>query len=162
VENYRSRSPVLRAAARLIASDPDRLAKTLQPTRGEGPPVTVLAAGGVLDEADAVASYVKDAIDTGRHAPSQIAILLRANAHLQSFARALQRRGVAYQISGGRGFYQQPEIKDCIAFLRSVESPDDPVSLLRLLSLPRYAGDPLEAGRWARQARDQGLSLIHI
>lgn len=159
-ENYRSRSPVLRAAARLIADDPDRLAKTLRPSRGEGPPVTVLTAGGVLEEADAVASYVKDAIDGGRAAPSQIAILLRANAHLQNFARALQRRGVAYQISGGRGFYQQPEIKDCTAFLRSVESPDDPVSLLRLLSLPRYACDPLEAGRWARLARDQGLSLF--
>jgi DNA helicase-2/ATP-dependent DNA helicase PcrA len=161
-ENYRSRSPVLRAAARLIADDPDRLAKTLVPTRGEGPPVTVIEAAGVLDEADAVATYVKDAIDGGRHKPSEIAILLRANAHLQNFARALQRRGVAYQISGGRGFYQQPEIKDCIAFLRSVESPDDPVSLLRLLSLPRYACDPLEAGRWARLARDQGLSLFQF
>jgi len=159
-ENFRSRTPVLRAAERLIADDHDRLAKALRPTRGEGPPVTVLAAGGVLDEADAVASYVKDAIDGGRHAPNQVAILLRANAHLQNFARALQRRGVPYKISGGRGFYQQPEIKDCIAFLRSVESPDDPVSLLRLLSLPRYATDPLEAGRWARLARDQGLSLF--
>jgi len=158
-ENYRSRSPVLRAAARLIAVDAGRLPKSLLPTRGEGPPLTVIEASGVLDEADGVATYVKDAIDGGRHKPSQIAILLRANAHLQNFARALQRRGVAYQISGGRGFYQQPEIKDCIAFLRSVESPDDPVSLLRLLSLPRYMDDPLEAGRWARVARDRGLSL---
>ena len=43
-DNYRSRGPILRAAARLIADDPDRLEKRLKATRGEGPPVSVLTA----------------------------------------------------------------------------------------------------------------------
>src|SRR5438309_2128674 len=159
-ENYRSRGPILRAAARLIAQDPDRLEKRLTATRGEGTPVNVLPAASVTDEADAVAAFVKRAIEEGRHRPNAIAVLLRANAHLHNFARALQRSGVAYQVSGGRGFYQQPEIKDCLAYLRAIDSPDDTVCLMRLLSLPRYAVDAVQAGRWARRARDDGHGIF--
>lgn len=161
-ENYRSRGPILRAAARLITEDPDRLEKRLTATRGEGTAVSVLTANSVTEEADAVAAFVKTAIDEGRHRPSAIAILLRANAHLHNFARALQRSGVAYQVSGGRGFYQQPEIKDCLAYLRAIDGPDDTVCLMRLLSMPRYAVDPVQAGRWARRARDDGRRFFDI
>src|SRR6266550_2225670 len=161
-ENYRSRGPILRAAGRLINDDPDRLEKRLIATRGEGRPLSVLTATNVAEEADAVATLVKTAIDEGRHRPTAIAILLRANAHLHNFARALQRQGVAYQVSGGRGFYQQPEVKDCLAYLRAVDSPDDAVCLMRLLSLPRYAADSVQAGRWARQARDDGRRFFDL
>ena len=161
-ENYRSRGPILRAAGRLISEDPDRLEKRLIVTRGEGRPVSVLTANSVTEEADAVAALVKTAIDERRHRPNAIAILLRANAHLHNFARALQRQGVAYQVSGGRGFYQQPEIKDCLAYLRAVDGPDDTVCLMRLLSLPRYAVDSVQAGRWARQARDDGRRFFDL
>jgi ATP-dependent DNA helicase UvrD/PcrA len=161
-DNYRSRGPILRAARRLITDDPDRLEKRLRPTRGEGRPLGVLTAASVTEEADAVAALVKDAIDEGRYRPNAIAILLRANAHLHNFARALQRTGVAYQVSGGRGFYQQPEIKDCLAYLRAIDSPDDTICLMRLLSLPHYATDPVQAGRWARKARDEGRRFFDL
>ena len=161
-ENYRSRGPVLRAAGRLITEDPDRLEKRLSATRGEGRAVNVLTASNVTEEADAVAALVKTAIDEGKYRPNAIAILLRANAHLHNFARALQRRGVAYQVTGGRGFYQQPEVKDCLAYLRAVDSPDDTVCLMRLLSLPRYATDSVQAGRWSRQARDDGRRFFDL
>jgi len=161
-ENYRSRGPILRAAGRLINEDPDRLEKRLSATRGEGRPLSVLTASSVTEEADAVAALVKNAIDEGKFRPNAIAILLRANAHLHNFARALRRRGVAYQVTGGRGFYQQPEIKDCLAYLRAVDSPDDTVCLMRLLSLPRYAADSVQAGRWSRQARDDGRRFFDL
>ena len=161
-ENYRSRGPILRAAGRLISQDTDRVEKRLNATRGEGRPVNVLTASNVTEEADAVAALVKTAIDEGKYRPNAIAILLRANGHLHNFARALQRRGVAYQVTGGRGFYQQPEIKDCLAYLRAVDSPDDTVCLMRLLSLPRYAADSVQAGRWSRRARDDGRRFFDL
>src|SRR5437660_9999943 len=64
-QNFRSRGPTLPAAGRLIALDPERLEKRLETTRGEGRPVSVLTATSVTDEADAVAAYVKTAIDEG-------------------------------------------------------------------------------------------------
>jgi len=161
-QNYRSRGSILRAGGRLIAEDPDRLAKALSATRGEGQPVSILASANVLEEADAVAGYVEAAIAEGRHQARDVAILLRANAHLHNFARALQRAGIPYQISGGRGFFQQPEIKDCVALLRAIEAPDDPVCALRLLSLPRYRVDPIRSGRFARESRDRGLRFFDL
>ncbi|HYM51342.1 MAG TPA: ATP-dependent DNA helicase [Candidatus Limnocylindrales bacterium] len=161
-ENYRSRGAILRAAQRLIAEDPDRLGKELSATRGEGAPVSILAAAGLLEEAEAVAGFVARAIAENRHRPQDIAILLRANAHLQNFARALQRAGVPYQISGGRGFFQQPEIKDCLAMLRAIESPDDPICVMRLLSLPRYAMDGVRAARLALMARERGVRFFDL
>jgi len=161
-ENFRSRGPILRAAGRLIASDEERLPKRLIPTRGEGGPISVVTAASVADEAEAVAAHIKRAIDEDRHRPQTIAVLLRANAHLQNFARALQRVGVAYQVSGGRGFYQQAEIKDCLAYLRAIDKPDDTVCLMRLLSLPRYAVDSIQAGRWAQRARESGRRFFDL
>src|SRR2546423_2910388 len=161
-QNFRSRGPILRAAGRLIALDPERLEKRLETTRGEGRPVSVLTATSVTDEADAVAAYVKTAIDEGRHRPNAIAILLRANAHLHNFARALQRIGVAYQVSGGRGVFPQAPNKKRPAVPRAADNPDDTVCLMRLLSLPRYAADPVQAGRWARQARDHGRRFFGL
>src|SRR5256886_17041687 len=90
-QNFRSRGPILRAAGRLIALDPERLEKRLETTPGGGPPLRGWAATRVTEEADAVAAYVKTAIDEGRHRPNAIAILLRANAHPHNFARAMQR-----------------------------------------------------------------------
>src|SRR5437762_4480289 len=93
-QNYRSRGSILRAGGRLIAEDPDRLAKALSATRGEGQPVSILASANVLEEADAVAGYVEAAIAEGRHQARDVAMLLRANAHLHNLARALQRAGI--------------------------------------------------------------------
>src|SRR5947207_14954373 len=33
---------------------------------------------------------------------------------------------------------------------------------MRLLSLPRYAGDPVQAGRWSRRARDEGRRFFDL
>src|SRR5256885_4865761 len=78
-QNFRSRGPILRAAGRLIALDPERLEKRLETTRGEGRPVSVLTATSVTDEADGVAAYVKTALYEGRPPPDAIPGPLRAH-----------------------------------------------------------------------------------
>src|SRR2546423_15308097 len=121
-QNFRSRGPILRAAGRLIALDPERLKKRLETTRGEGRPVSVLTATSVTDEADAVAAYVKTAIDEGRHRPESSPIRVRANAHPRNFARALQRIGVAYQVSGGRGAFHHAPVNNSPVFPRAADN----------------------------------------
>jgi len=161
-ENYRSRAPILRAANALIAGNPGRMEKALRPRHAGGAPVTVVEARGGAAEVEAVAGLVQDAIGTGRRRPQDIAILVRANAHLGAFARALQRRGIPYQLSGGRGFFQQPEIKDAQASLHAIANPDDSVALARLLTLPRYRVDPVQVVRWQRQAYEERCTLFVV
>src|SRR5438128_10374235 len=89
----------MRAGDRLITLEPGRLYKQFEHARGEGRPISVFTASNVTEEADAVATYVKTAIDEGRHRPNALAILLRANAHLHNFARAMQRIGEVVEVS---------------------------------------------------------------
>ncbi len=161
-ENYRSRAPILRAANALIAANPGRMEKVLRTPRAGGAPVTAVEASGAAAEVEVVAELVQEAIRSGRRRPQDIAILVRANAHIGAFARALQRRGIPYQLSGGRGFYQQPEVRDAHAFLRAIADPDDSIALARLLTLPRYRVDPVQVVRWQRQAYEGRSSLFAV
>ena len=54
-----------------------------------------------------------------------VAILARANSHLEPFVAALRRAGVPYQLIGNRGLYDQQEVRDLIYFLRTVVDPSD-------------------------------------
>ena len=66
-------------------------------------------------------------------------MLVRTNAQLRPFARALQRAGIPYQLSGGRGFLDQPEIKDIRALLQLVVDPTDSQAAARVLAMPGLA-----------------------
>jgi DNA helicase-2/ATP-dependent DNA helicase PcrA len=161
-QNYRSTHPILRAANALIAANPGRMEKTLRTDRVGGQPVTVLEATGSGAEVEGVADLIQEAVSSGRRRPQDIAVLVRANAHIGAFARALQRRGLPYQISGGRGFYLQPEVKDVQAYLLALADPDQPQPLVRLLTLPRYRVDPVQVIRWQREAVESGISLFSL
>jgi ATP-dependent exoDNAse (exonuclease V) beta subunit len=52
---------------------------------------------------------------------------------------ALQGIGVPYYVHGGRGFFQQPEIKEVLALLIAISDPTDTQALLRRLHLPAWA-----------------------
>ncbi len=161
-QNYRSSANILRAANGLIAANEGRMAKRLWTTRAPGAPVTVLEASGLAAEVEGVADLIQAAIGSGRRRPQDLAVLVRANAHLPPFAGALRRRGIPYQLTGGRGFYLQPEVKDLHAYLKAIADPDDSVALVRLLTLPRYRVDPFQVIRWQRQATEGGVSLFAL
>lgn len=161
-QNYRSTAAILRAAAGLIAANQGRMEKRLWSEVNDGEPVTVLEASGGTAEVEGVANLVQEEVASGRRRPQDIAILVRANAHIGAFAQALRRRGIPYQISGGRGFYQQPEVKDIQACLKVIADPDDSVSLARVLTLPHYRVDPVQVIRWQRQAHEARLTLFAV
>src|SRR6202041_1116150 len=41
-----------------------------------------------------------------------------------------------YRVLGGFSFYQRAEVKDALAYLKAVISPQDSVSLLRIINTP--------------------------
>src|SRR3989337_2159977 len=46
-------------------------------------------------------------------------------------------RGVPYQIFGGTEFYERAEIKDLLAYLKTIVNPRDQESMLRIINVPR-------------------------
>jgi DNA helicase-2/ATP-dependent DNA helicase PcrA len=134
--NYRSTQEVLAPAHRLVSHNPERVAKEVQSDR-TGPAARVyLAPDRNHEVAWAVERIVELISGPEKLAAGEIAILLRTNAQLRAYARALQRAGIPYQLSGGRGFLDQPEIKDIRAVLQLLVNPDDNQAAARVLAMP--------------------------
>jgi ATP-dependent helicase/nuclease subunit A len=65
--------------------------------------------------------------------PGDFMILLRYKAHLPIYARALEARGIPYDVTGGSAFKDSDEIWHLINLLSSVAEPEDQVSLVATL-----------------------------
>jgi len=134
--NYRSTGNILGAAAGLIARNRTRHGKTLW-TEGEaGREVRV---AGLWDDQEE-ARWIGDEVESwqrkgGRLA--QIAILVRASFQTRALEERFIQISVPYRVIGGPRFYERQEIRDAIAYLRLVASPDDDLAFERIVNVPK-------------------------
>ncbi len=144
--NYRSLSPVLDAAYRLIRfNDPDRLevrtglSKRLRPERRDpsAAPVRLEAFATGSEEADWIAADIARRIAAGGAARDH-AILVRANGHADPVIRALNVAGIPWRSSGSSGLYARPEVRLLMAFLRTIADPESSVDLYALAASEVY------------------------
>jgi DNA helicase-2/ATP-dependent DNA helicase PcrA len=158
--NYRSRTPILSAAARVIGFNRKRHAKDLAAMRGDGEPVRVHGALNEVLEAQYVVREM--ARRTAEGTPlSRMAIFYRTNAQSRVFEDALRSRRIAYKVVGGMKFYQRKEVKDVISWLRLLVNPLDRLGLERALnSPPRGIGATTLDKARARADQDQ-VELLH-
>ncbi len=153
-QNYRSTQIILDAANSVIANNPTRKAKTLWSELGRGEGITRYHADDEGDEAMWVARTAQELHDNQAANWKEIAVFYRTNAQSRVVEEALMRYGVPYKVVGGTRFYDRREIKDAMAYLRSVANPADEVSIKRVLNVPkRGVGDTSIAklDTWARE-----------
>jgi DNA helicase-2/ATP-dependent DNA helicase PcrA len=134
-ENYRSSRQVLAPAARMIAKNTERVDKQVTSER-DGPAARVYGAPDMHHEVAWAVERIADLVESGTAPAGEIAVLVRTNAQLRPFARALQRAGIPYQLFGGRGFLDQPEIKDVRAMLQWIADPAESQAACRVLAMP--------------------------
>jgi DNA helicase-2/ATP-dependent DNA helicase PcrA len=133
VRDYRSTPQVVGAANRLVAGQAgpasvagpagrtavagpaDSGALVAQRTAGPEPVVTRYA--NEEAEADGVAAAIAALIGSGVP-PQEIAVLLRINAQLERFERALSDAKVPYVVRGAERFYDRPEVRKALVLLR--------------------------------------------
>jgi DNA helicase-2/ATP-dependent DNA helicase PcrA len=135
-QNYRSTSNILDAANALIANNPRRQSKHLWSDQGPGDRIVRFEGEDEHDEAGFIVDQVENLIDEGYN-PSDIAVFYRTNAQSRVIEDVFVRRGLAYTVIGSVRFYERREIKDVIAYMRSVVNPDDQVALKRIINEPK-------------------------
>ena len=157
-QNYRSTGMILNAANAVIANNPDRLGKELRTDGNDGEPIKLYSGFNEMDEARFITDRISEAVNDGK-ARSDIAILYRSNAQSRVLEEALLRAGIPYRIYGGQRFFERAEIKNALAYLRLVSSPNDNTSLERVINIPaRGIGEKtLEKLREAARAQDVSL-----
>jgi len=163
-ENYRSRENILQVANHLIEHNTERIEKILRPTREPGAPIVVWRADNELDEAEFVAGQIHSLKrqNSEYENGSNFAILYRTNAQSRSFEEALMRLDIPYNIVGGLKFYDRKEIKDILAYLRTLANPDDSVSLKRIINTPRRGIGDTTFSKVEDAATQLGIPLWEI
>ncbi|MCW8915735.1 MAG: UvrD-helicase domain-containing protein [Magnetovibrio sp.] len=157
--NYRSTPHILAAASELIANNEGRLGKTLWTDLDEGEKVRV---HGVWDSSEE-ARWVGDEIEakhTRGERLSDMAILVRTSAQTREFEERLITLAIPYQVIGGLRFYERQEIRDAVAYLRVIASPDDDLAFQRIVNLPKRGLGQATMQIIHMHARARGISMI--
>ncbi len=139
--NYRSTPQILSAASGLIKSNKGRLGKTLWTEAMAGERIVVTSVWDAEEEAREIASDLEAMMKRGERL-SSAAILVRASFQMREFEERFVAVGLPYRVIGGPRFYERQEIRDALAYLRLVQSPDDDLAFERVVNKPkRGVGD---------------------
>ena len=145
-QNYRSTQTILNAANSVIGHNEGRKPKKLWSDAGDGTKIVGYVADDERDEARFVAEEIDKLTDEGVARAGDVAVFYRTNAQSRVFEEVFIRVGMPYKVVGGVRFYERREVRDALAYLRTLVNPADQVPLRRILNTPkRGIGDRAEA-----------------
>src|SRR3954469_12456113 len=133
-QNYRSTKNILEAASAVVANNKERKGKWLWTSSGEGSKIGYYEAPDGENEALFIADTIEKIL--AKNPRDRVAVLYRTNFQSRQIEEALRRYGRKYLVVGGFSFYQRAEVKDLLAYLKILLSPQDSVSLLRVINTP--------------------------
>lgn len=136
-QNYRSTTSILDAANEVIRHNHSRKEKSLWSEKGQGEQVKFRLFDNGYDEADAVIRAVKKAVEEDGADYSDCAVLYRTNAQSRVFEEKCVTYSVPYRLIGGINFYQRQEIKDILAYLKTIDNAKDNIAVRRIINVPK-------------------------
>ena len=156
-QNYRSTKNILESASAVVANNKERKGKWLWTEAGEGEKIGLYEAWDGENEA----LFIADTIQTllGRQPEARVAVLYRTNFQSRQIEEALRRYGRKYLVVGGFSFYQRAEIKDLLAYLKALVSPQDSINLLRIVNVPARGIGKTTVDHLESFALENGLSV---
>lgn len=154
-QNYRSTQNILNAANGVIRHNRGRKDKTLWTANSEGTLVHFKQFENARDEADYVARQIRD---SGFSYQDQ-AVLYRTNAQSRLLEERCIYYNVPYRLVGGVNFYQRKEIKDILAYLRTIANGVDDLSVLRIINVPKRGIGATTMSKVTIFASEHGMSL---
>ena len=156
-QNYRSNGNILEAANSVIRNNRGRRDKKLWTEQETGEKIRVMRFETAQDEADAVSSEILKA--SGGIHYSSFAVLYRTNAQSRLLEEKFVTKGIPYQLVGGVNFYQRREIKDVLAYLRTIANGSDDIAVRRILNVPKRGIGNTTADKIADFAAANGISF---
>ena len=136
-QNYRSTSNILNAANAVIHHNIGRKDKTLWTDNGEGDKINFRQFDTAYDEAEYIVSDIREHVNNGDCTYNDNAILYRTNAQSRMFEEKFVTANIPYKIVGGINFYARREIKDLLAYLKTVDNGKDDLAVRRIINVPK-------------------------
>ena len=158
-QNYRSTTSILDCANAVISHNRGRKDKHLWSELGTGDSVEFHQYENGYEEASEVIRKIRREVLNGAEY-SDFAILYRTNAQSRAFEEACIGNNIPYRLVGGVNFYQRAEIKDLLAYLKTIASGKDDVATERILNVPRRGIGRTTIDRLKVFAQANDLSLM--
>ena len=161
-QNYRSTQLIVKAANSLIRKNERQIPKDVFSQNEHGEKLQLKPASSDREEAAIVCNDIlrlrrKEHLDW-----SDFAILYRTNSQSRSFEEQMRKDSIPYRIYGGLSFYQRKEIKDVIAYFRTVANPDDEEALRRIINYPTRGIGETTVQKIAAAAARHSVSLFTV
>lgn len=158
-QNYRSTQNVLDAANSVIQNNRGRKEKALWTKKGQGSLVHFRQFDTAYEEAEFVADDVARKKRKGIADYGESAVLYRTNAQARMLEERFILEGIPYDVVGGTNFYARREIKDMLAYLKTVDNGKDDVAARRIINVPKRGIGAATIARVQEYADMKGISF---
>ena len=158
-QNYRSTQNILDAANAVIANNQGRKEKRLWTDNGAGDKITFEQLDTAAEEADFVARDIARRVRKGEYQYKDCAILYRTNAQSRLFEERFITANIPYKIFGGVNFYARKEVKDLLAYLKTIDNGQDDLAVRRIINIPKRGIGAASINKVALYAQKQEISF---
>ena len=157
-QNYRSTGNILNAANGVIRNNRNRKEKTLWTDNGDGEKIQLRQFDTAFDEAEYIAEDIKKEVQEGA-SYNDSAVLYRTNAQSRLFEEKFVAMNIPYKIVGGINFYARREIKDLLAYLKTVDNGQDDLAVRRIINVPKRGIGLTTINRIQESADERGIGF---
>mgnify|MGYP002851895147 CR=1 FL=1 len=158
-QNYRSTQTILDAANAVISNNEGRKRKRLWTENEKGEKITHKECATAYDEAEYVATDILKAVRNGR-SYNDNAVFYRINAQSRILEEKLIAYNIPYRLFGGVNFYARKEIKDVLAYLKTVDNGLDDVATKRIINVPKRGIGATSVEKLSTYAEAYGTSFF--
>lgn len=157
-QNYRSVGNILDAANAVIRNNRGRKDKTLWTQNPTGEKIEFRPFDTGFDEAEYIVGDIARKVREGARYQDH-AILYRTNAQSRMFEEKFVAAGIPYKIVGGINFYARKEIKDLLAYLKTIDNGRDDLAVRRIINVPKRGIGLTTINRVQESAMERGIGF---
>ena len=158
-QNYRSTQNILNAANQVIQNNMERKRKTLWTENEEGEKLHFRQFMNAYEEAEYIVGDISKKVREHDAQYRDIAILYRTNAQSRLFEEKFLVANIPYKLVGGVNFYARKEIKDLLAYLKTVDNARDDLAVRRIINVPKRGIGATTLTRVQDYAVSMGMSF---
>ena len=136
-QNYRSTGNILDAANAVISNNIGRKDKRLWTQSEDGEGICFRQFYNGYEEAEYVAEKIRKSVRQCDSRYQDHAVLYRTNAQSRLFEEQFIRENIPYRLIGGINFYARKEIKDILAYLKTIDNGVDDLAVKRIINVPK-------------------------
>ena len=159
-QNYRSTKTILAAANGVISHNKGRKDKTLWTKNAQGEPVQFHQFNTAYEEAEFIARDIEKNMRAEGCRYRDFAVLYRTNAQSRLFEEKFLMANIPYRLIGGVNFYSRKEIKDLLAYLKTVDNGQDDLSVRRIVNVPKRGIGAMTLNKVDAFAQSRGIGFF--